>query len=115
MSVDNLCLSGLWTEPVHQVAASHFWLLHFCALLRSLGCACVQETLDPALTRPGRFDRNVAVPVPDVRGRLEILEFYLKVGYAMYMPSHSHSCMRPRPAVWHCKSPHALVLVMVTH
>lgn len=38
-----------------------------------------QETLDPALTRPGRFDRRVAVPMPDVRGRLEILEHYLKV------------------------------------
>lgn len=39
----------------------------------------MQETLDPALTRPGRFDRRVAVPLPDVRGRLEILEHYLKV------------------------------------
>lgn len=38
----------------------------------------LQETLDPALTRPGRFDRRVAVPMPDVRGRLEILEHYLK-------------------------------------
>lgn len=38
----------------------------------------LQETLDPALTRPGRFDRRVAVPIPDVRGRLEILEHYLK-------------------------------------
>ena len=39
----------------------------------------MQETLDPALTRPGRFDRRVAVPMPDVRGRLEILDHYLKV------------------------------------
>jgi len=30
------------------------------------------ESLDAALTRPGRFDRNVAVPLPDVRGRLDI-------------------------------------------
>lgn len=35
------------------------------------------ETLDPALKRPGRFDRQVAVPLPDVRGRAEILEYYL--------------------------------------
>ena len=42
-------------------------------------CFATQETLDPALTRPGRFDRRVAVPIPDVRGRLEILEHYLKV------------------------------------
>eukprot|EP00775_Hariotina_reticulata_P001558 gene1558-1898_t len=36
------------------------------------------ETLDPALKRPGRFDRQVAVPLPDVKGRAEILEYYLK-------------------------------------
>lgn len=42
-------------------------------------CFAMQETLDPALTRPGRFDRRVAVPMPDVRGRLDILEHYLKV------------------------------------
>jgi ATP-dependent metalloprotease len=35
------------------------------------------ETLDPALKRPGRFDRQVAVPLPDVRGRAEMLEYYL--------------------------------------
>lgn len=39
----------------------------------------MHESLDPALTRPGRFDRHVAVPLPDVRGRLEILTYYLKV------------------------------------
>lgn len=37
----------------------------------------IPESLDPALTRPGRFDRNVAVPLPDVRGRAEILDYYL--------------------------------------
>jgi ATP-dependent metalloprotease len=36
------------------------------------------ETLDPALVRPGRFDRVVAVPLPDVKGRQEILSFYLE-------------------------------------
>jgi ATP-dependent metalloprotease len=36
------------------------------------------ETLDPALTRPGRFDRHVAVPLPDVKGRLEILKHYME-------------------------------------
>ena len=39
----------------------------------------MQENLDAALTRPGRFDRHVAVPLPDVRGRLEILNYYLQV------------------------------------
>ncbi|GLT35824.1 hypothetical protein SLA2020_102430 [Shorea laevis] len=36
------------------------------------------DILDPALTRPGRFDRHIAVPNPDVRGRQEILELYLQ-------------------------------------
>ena len=35
------------------------------------------ETLDPALVRPGRFDRHITVPLPDVRGREEILKHYL--------------------------------------
>jgi cell division protease FtsH len=34
------------------------------------------DVLDPALLRPGRFDRQVVVPVPDVKGREEILEVY---------------------------------------
>jgi cell division protease FtsH len=36
------------------------------------------ETLDPALLRPGRFDRHVLVDRPDVAGREEILEVHLK-------------------------------------
>ncbi|KAG5558774.1 hypothetical protein RHGRI_008659 [Rhododendron griersonianum] len=35
------------------------------------------DILDPALTRPGRFDRHIVVPNPDVRGRQEILDLYL--------------------------------------
>ncbi len=34
------------------------------------------DILDPALLRPGRFDRQVIVPVPDVKGREKILEIY---------------------------------------
>jgi len=34
------------------------------------------DVLDPALTRPGRFDRQIAVPLPDLRGRYEILKIY---------------------------------------
>lgn len=36
------------------------------------------EILDPALTRPGRFDRQVPVELPDVRGREEILKVHAR-------------------------------------
>ncbi|RUM35958.1 MAG: cell division protein FtsH [Desulfobulbus sp.] len=36
------------------------------------------DVLDPALLRPGRFDRQIIVPVPDIKGRQLILEIYGK-------------------------------------
>ncbi|RJQ50952.1 MAG: ATP-dependent metallopeptidase FtsH/Yme1/Tma family protein [Nitrospiraceae bacterium] len=36
------------------------------------------DVLDPALLRPGRFDRQVVVPHPDVKGRLEIIKVHIK-------------------------------------
>ena len=36
------------------------------------------DVLDPALTRPGRFDRQVFVPLPDINGREQILSIYLR-------------------------------------
>jgi cell division protease FtsH len=36
------------------------------------------DVLDPALMRPGRFDRQVIVPLPDVRGREEILKVHVR-------------------------------------
>jgi cell division protease FtsH len=36
------------------------------------------DVLDPALLRPGRFDRQIVVPRPDVRGRLEILKVHTR-------------------------------------
>jgi len=37
----------------------------------------IPETLDPAITRPGRFDRSVLVDLPDIKARKEILDLYL--------------------------------------
>ena len=39
----------------------------------------LEKGLDPALVRAGRFDRHVAVPLPDFRGRVDVLQHYLQV------------------------------------
>ncbi len=36
------------------------------------------DVLDPALLRPGRFDRQIVVPIPDIAGREKILQVHLK-------------------------------------
>ncbi|XP_064188607.1 ATP-dependent zinc metalloprotease YME1L1-like isoform X1 [Anguilla rostrata] len=43
-----------------------------------IGATNFPEALDNALVRPGRFDMQVTVPRPDVKGRTEILQWYLK-------------------------------------
>jgi ATP-dependent metalloprotease len=43
-----------------------------------IGATNFVESLDAALLRPGRFDKLVTVPLPDVGGRKEILEMYAK-------------------------------------
>ncbi|CAB1436691.1 unnamed protein product [Pleuronectes platessa] len=43
-----------------------------------IGATNFPEALDNALVRPGRFDMQVTVPKPDVKGRTEILNWYLK-------------------------------------
>lgn len=42
-----------------------------------MGATNFPDLLDPALIRPGRFDRQVVVPLPDVQGRKAILDHYL--------------------------------------
>jgi len=43
-----------------------------------IGATNLMEALDEALLRPGRFDKHITVPLPDVGGRKEILEMYAK-------------------------------------
>merc|ERR1719378_210081 len=43
-----------------------------------IGATNFPGVLDDALTRPGRFDRHVNVPLPDIKGRQQILELYAK-------------------------------------
>lgn len=43
-----------------------------------IGATNFPEALDPALLRPGRFDKLVNVPLPDVKGRKQILDLYLQ-------------------------------------
>ncbi|MGE4587041.1 MAG: CDC48 family AAA ATPase [Mangrovibacterium sp.] len=43
-----------------------------------IGATNIPNTIDPALRRPGRFDREISVPIPDKKGRLEILEIHMR-------------------------------------
>jgi cell division protease FtsH len=48
------------------------------------------DVLDPALMRPGRFDRQVVVPLPDIRGREQILQVHMrKVPIASDVNAHT--------------------------
>ena len=43
-----------------------------------IGATNIPNTLDPALRRPGRFDREICIGIPDKKGRLEILDIYTR-------------------------------------
>ena len=43
-----------------------------------IGATNIPNTLDPALRRPGRFDRELSIAIPDQPGRLEILEIHTR-------------------------------------
>jgi transitional endoplasmic reticulum ATPase len=43
-----------------------------------IGATNIPNTLDPALRRPGRFDREISIPIPDRNGRLHILQIHTR-------------------------------------
>ncbi len=43
-----------------------------------IGATNIPDALDPALRRPGRFDRELTVPIPDAQGRLEVLKIHTR-------------------------------------
>ena len=42
-----------------------------------IGATNHEDALDPAAVRPGRFDKKIHVPLPDVNGREDIFNHYL--------------------------------------
>lgn len=42
-----------------------------------IGATNNYDVLDPAAVRPGRFDYKIYIPLPDIKGRQEILDLYL--------------------------------------
>jgi len=43
-----------------------------------IGATNLVETLDPAIMRPGRFDKTIEIGLPDRKGRKDLLKHYLK-------------------------------------
>lgn len=65
------------SEGVIVIAATNFpESLDQCVI--NLGPRVLFNNLYRALVRPGRFDRVIAVPLPDIRGRVQILQHHLR-------------------------------------
>jgi len=43
-----------------------------------IGATNIPNSIDPALRRPGRFDREISISIPDKKGRLEILHIHTR-------------------------------------
>lgn len=70
-------------DPQHSRMSLNQLLIELDGFSESTGIVVIAatnfpETLDKALLRPGRFDKHVHVPLPDVQGRRKILDLYMK-------------------------------------
>jgi ATP-dependent metalloprotease len=61
-----------------------------------IGATNHEDVLDPAAVRPGRFDKKIHVPTPDINGRIEIFDYFLKkIPVAESITSRSLAQMTP--------------------
>lgn len=61
-----------------------------------IGATNHEKTLDPASTRPGRFDKKIHVPPPDINGRKDIFDLYLdRIAHTNDFKSHDLAQMTP--------------------
>lgn len=61
-----------------------------------IGATNHQDSLDPAAVRPGRFDKKIHVPFPDVNGRKDIFDIYLgKIAHVDNIESKKLATMTP--------------------
>lgn len=61
-----------------------------------IGATNHEDSLDSAATRPGRFDKKIHVPHPDVKGREDIFDFYIdKIARSNEIKSSELATMTP--------------------
>jgi len=61
-----------------------------------IGATNHEDVLDPAAVRPGRFDKKIHVPLPDVEGRTEIFNLYLdKIAKGLDISANKLAKMTP--------------------
>ena len=61
-----------------------------------IGATNHEDILDPAAVRPGRFDKKIHVPLPDINGREGIFEYYLsKISLANDVLANKLAVMTP--------------------